>query len=66
MKTLVCRYKAGRLPYIVYKEEVLSWTPRISMFYDVINDNEGQLIKELATPLVGTLGFSVFFEYQSK
>ena len=53
LKTLTCRYKRGKLPYVVYKEEVLSWDPRISTFYDVISNDEVQLIKQLATPKVG-------------
>ena len=58
LKSLTCRYKRGRMiPYVQYKEETLSWDPRISMFYDVISDTEAELIKQLATPLVSFVGF---------
>ena len=51
-KDLMCKYRAGGLPYIVYKEEVLSWSPRISMFYDVMSDMEAEMLKAKAYPLV--------------
>ena len=52
LNSLVCRYKPGKIPYVVYKEEIQNWKPRISMFYDVITDAEGEIIKELAAPKV--------------
>ena len=51
-KDLVCRYKPGKIPYVTYKEEILSWDPRIGVFYDVISDSSAEMIKEKAYPLV--------------
>ena len=50
-KPLTCRSKPGYLvPYAVYKEETLSWEPYISMFYDVISDQEIERVRTLAAP----------------
>ena len=52
-KPLTCRFKPGYfLPYVVYKEETLSWEPYISMFYDIISDRETEHVKKLAAPQV--------------
>ena len=39
----------------MYKEEILSWSPRIGMFYDVISDSEAQMVQEKAYPLVSVV-----------
>ena len=57
LKTLACRYKPGKLPYVTYKEETLSWSPKISMFYDVISDDKSDTVKELARPKVMRYNF---------
>ena len=49
-KDLVCRYKKTILPYFVFKEEILSWEPRIGMFYDVITEKEAQYVINAAYP----------------
>ena len=36
-----CRYKRGYyLPYVQYKEEILSRSPYVSVFYDVVSNQE--------------------------
>ena len=52
VKNLVCRYKSGKLPYVVYKEEILSWDPRIEMFHDVLSNQQAELMKAKAYPKV--------------
>ena len=43
----VCRYKKVLgLPYLRYKEEILSVDPYASLFYDVIRDDEIETIQE--------------------
>ena len=37
---------------MTYKEEVISWEPRISMFYDVITPGEAEMVKSRAYPKV--------------
>ena len=62
-KDLMCKYRPGGLPYIVYKEEVLSWSPRISMFYDVMSDMEAEMLKAKAYPLVRQMFLKLIFIY---
>ena len=40
------------LPYVQYKEEIHSFSPRISLFIDVISDKQADLLKEKAFPVV--------------
>jgi len=50
---LKCYLNFGEDPYLKlmpYKEEVVNLKPRISIFYDVLTENEIQTVKELATP----------------
>ncbi|CAD5121950.1 DgyrCDS10411 [Dimorphilus gyrociliatus] len=50
-KHLRCRYvKSSTCPYEIFKQEILSFSPFISMFHDIISDKEGELLKELAKP----------------
>ncbi|KAK2152803.1 hypothetical protein LSH36_317g01045 [Paralvinella palmiformis] len=41
-KDLICIYKRGVLPYVVYKEELHSFSPRISIYHDVVSDRTAQ------------------------
>ena len=38
------------LPYVQYKEEIHSISPRISLFLDVITDRQADMLKEKAFP----------------
>ena len=40
------------LPYVQYKEEIHSISPRISLFIDVITDRQADMLKEKALPEV--------------
>ncbi|XP_070207383.1 prolyl 4-hydroxylase subunit alpha-3-like isoform X2 [Littorina saxatilis] len=43
----VCRYRAARgLPYLRYKEEILSLAPFVSLFYNIVHDTEIDNIKQ--------------------
>ena len=43
----VCRLKPDVFtPYLRYKEEILSTSPYVSLFYDVIHDEEIEHLKE--------------------
>nr|KAG5692058.1 hypothetical protein BaRGS_021490 [Batillaria attramentaria] len=45
-----CRYKPSLwIPYITYKEEILSLSPYASLFYEVIYDNEMNALKEFVS-----------------
>ncbi|KAI0237783.1 Prolyl 4-hydroxylase subunit alpha-1 [Lamellibrachia satsuma] len=46
--TARCRYKAGSIGYVRYKEEILRDVPGIVMFYDVISDAESLAVREMA------------------
>ena len=48
-----CRFKAGTIGYVRYKEEILSDDPAIVMFYDIISDAESRAVQEMATSQVG-------------
>ena len=55
MAQLKCYFNFGTDPYLAlmpHKEEVVNIKPRISIFYDVLTDNEIATVKELATPRV--------------
>ncbi len=39
-----CQYKPGATPYVRYKEEISSVSPKVSVFYDVISDNEAEYL----------------------
>jgi len=45
---LVCRWRSIWLPYFRVAEEVLHWSPYISLYYDVITDRETQHITQIA------------------
>lgn len=48
----ICRYKPSfTVPYLLYKEEVLSYNPHVSLFHDVISDTEITALKALSTRL---------------
>ncbi|XP_050664918.1 prolyl 4-hydroxylase subunit alpha-1-like isoform X1 [Leptidea sinapis] len=52
-KKLTCQYLTGEHPFLRYaaiKMEYLYRDPDIVMFYDVLSDNEIDIIKKLATP----------------
>ncbi|XP_050664929.1 prolyl 4-hydroxylase subunit alpha-1-like isoform X10 [Leptidea sinapis] len=52
-KRLTCQYLTGEHPFLRYaaiKMEYLYRDPDIVMFYDVLSDNEIDIIKKLATP----------------
>ena len=51
----ICRYKQGSLPYVVYKQEILSANPFISIYYDVITEEQMDLLKNTANKAVGEL-----------
>ncbi|XP_070207382.1 prolyl 4-hydroxylase subunit alpha-3-like isoform X1 [Littorina saxatilis] len=43
----VCRYRTARgLPYLRYKEEILSLAPFVSLFYNIVHDTEIDNIKQ--------------------
>ncbi|KAH9502651.1 hypothetical protein Btru_074019 [Bulinus truncatus] len=45
-RRLRCRYALVFLPYYRFKEEIVSNTPYVSVFYNVINDGEEEIIKK--------------------
>jgi len=45
---LFCRYKSLYLPYFRFGEEILNWAPYVSVFHNVITDQETRLITSLA------------------
>jgi prolyl 4-hydroxylase len=47
LSSLVCQYRRGVLPYSVYREEVVSWTPRISIYHNIISHHEAAQIKDI-------------------
>ena len=51
----ICRYKQGRLPYVVYKQEILSTDPFISIYYEVITEGQMDLLKTTVNKQVGEL-----------
>ena len=52
-KGLNCRLRYGSvIPYAVYKEEIYSFQPYISLIHDIITDREAEMVKHLAFPQV--------------
>lgn len=52
---LLCRYHFGKDPSLLigpHKEEEANLDPRVVVYHDVLSDNEIDLIKGLATPIV--------------
>ena len=52
---MYCYFSHGthaHLKIIPYKVEIVSLEPRVDLFYEVLNDAEINVIKELATPRV--------------
>ncbi|XP_012946735.1 prolyl 4-hydroxylase subunit alpha-2 [Aplysia californica] len=47
--SLFCRYRSVYLPYYRFGEEVISWSPFLSLFYDVISNREAEMIKRQAS-----------------
>lgn len=45
---LYCRYKHLFVPYFRFGEEILSWAPYVSVFYDVLNTRESELVQGMA------------------
>ncbi|CAG5114579.1 unnamed protein product [Candidula unifasciata] len=45
---ICCRYKEGILPYYRFKQELLSVTPFVTLFYDVITDKEIDALMQVA------------------
>lgn len=51
--SLACQHRRGTLiPYIRYKEEILSSWPKIVLFHDVISDAEASFLRTRAYPSV--------------
>ncbi|KAK3612443.1 hypothetical protein CHS0354_032053 [Potamilus streckersoni] len=45
---LKCVYKKSIVPYYRVKEEIMNWKPRLSILYDVIFDDEANVLKKFA------------------
>ncbi|CAH1796521.1 unnamed protein product, partial [Owenia fusiformis] len=48
--TLFCRYRKTETPFYQFKEEVMHVEPHISMFYDVLSDDEALALQIAAEP----------------
>ncbi|GFO21726.1 prolyl 4-hydroxylase subunit alpha-1, partial [Plakobranchus ocellatus] len=57
---MICRYREALLPYYRFKEEILSVVPFASVIYDVISDNETEILKDYVKDSLerGTVGDS--------
>ena len=58
---LFCRYRPTTIPYLFFKEEVLSKEPRIMLFHNVISDAEIDFVRNLAIPDVRIQNFISFY-----
>ncbi len=52
-----CQYKPGAIPYVRYKEEISSVSPKVSVFYDVISDNEAEYLINRSHPDVSPVTY---------
>ena len=56
LNRLVCIYKKGSLPYVLYKEEIFNFSPRLSIIYDVISDSDIAMLRHTAQEKVEYTG----------